>query len=109
MIAVANTESLVTSFALFFDACKFGLADRLFRCTQYDNHGGRFIVPLPATLMEEARGIRFPRLIKLCGSARVLSLPALKLNSEIDWGLYTGDDIPFLSYSFETVAVSDII
>lgn len=78
------------------------VANHSFGYTLFDNHDGSFIVPLPAALVEGASGVRFARLITLCGSGPELSLLALQRSSQIDWGHYTGDELPFLVYDFET-------
>lgn len=59
--------------------------------------------------MEWASNVRLYKLVTLCGSDHVLNLLALKRSSEIDWGNYIGDDLPFLRYDSEIRMVSDIV
>lgn len=59
--------------------------------------------------MEESSNIGFTRLITLYGSDPVMSLLVLKRSANIDWGLYVGDELPFLRYDLETGTVFDIV
>lgn len=64
--------------ASFFAACTYSHGDHSFGCSQIHAHDGGFIVPLLATLVEEASYMGLARLITLCRSNPVKSLIALK-------------------------------
>lgn len=60
-----------------------------------------------ASRMEKASTVRLTKLLRFFSFDTVMSLLALKQNTEIDWAHYVFNDLPFPASNVEKSGVSD--
>lgn len=91
-------------------ACKYGHIQHSFGCGQFDAHEGVFIVPFPASLIEDNSTVGLVRLLIFCGFDPVMSLLAFTRSVRIHSVNYIGNnELPFLDYNFQTERFSGVV